>query len=151
MNFLLAFNIWLLHFSPIVYIKYGFKCFASLCCRLEVYLLCFNDKTLLSNYTTSQGYITLKNVDQIYLQAILTIVKLAFESQISGDSQIRIQCFESATCSYKYLVGNGSRKSNFNTKLKLNITYRQALSHRYINPSILFNCVKLDCRLETRR
>lgn len=40
-------------------------------------------------------------------------------------------------------------KSNFNTKLKLNITYRKALSHRYINPSILFNCVKLDCRLET--
>lgn len=48
-----AFNIWLLHFFPIVYIKYGFKCFASLCCRLEVYPLCFNDKTLLSNYTTS--------------------------------------------------------------------------------------------------
>lgn len=75
-------------------------------------------------YILGLNYIEICRLYVVYLQAILTIVKLAFESQISGDSQIRIQCFESATCSYKYLVGNGSRKSNFNTKLKLNITYR---------------------------
>lgn len=69
-------------------------------------------------------HLRLNYIEICRLDLFTSNVKLAFESQISGDSQIRIQCFESATCSYKYLVGNGSRKSNFNTKLKLNITYR---------------------------